>query len=156
MRQQAPRPISGHVFKRKGKRGAVWYAKYRLPDGRQVKRRIGPVWTEKTAPPDGHFTKTMAMGQLDEVLRQAREGTLPGMAQTGKTFRDAAEDWLAYCENVRDCKTSTMADYRNMVRVLTRDFGDRKIEAITSEDIDLWVSRREGSNRTRQKYLVCL
>ena len=156
MRQIAPRPISGHVFKRKGKRGAVWYAKYRLPDGRQMKKRIGPVWTEKTAPPAGHFTKTTARAQLDEVLRQAREGTLPGMVQTGKTFRDAAENWLAYCENVRDCKASTMADYRNMVRVLTRDFGDRKVEAITSQDIDLWVSRREGSNRTRQKYLVCL
>lgn len=156
MRQPAPRPISGHVFKRKGKRGSVWYAKYRLPDGRQLKKRIGPAWTEKTAPPEGHFTKTTARAQLDEVMRQAREGTLPGMVRTGKTFRDASADWLIYCENVRDCKGSTMADYGNMVRVLNRDFGDRKVEAITSEDIELWVSRREGSNRTRQKYLVCL
>ena len=63
------------------------------------------------------------------------------MVQTGKTFRDAAEEWLAYCENVRDCKPSTMRDYRNMVRVLDREFGDRKIETITSEDIELWVER---------------
>ena len=27
---------SGHVFLREGKRGGVWYARYRLPDGRQV------------------------------------------------------------------------------------------------------------------------
>ena len=33
---------TGHVFLRQGKRGGVWYAKYRLPDGRQVKKRIGP------------------------------------------------------------------------------------------------------------------
>ena len=40
-------PISGHVLRREGARGPVWYAKYRLPDGRQVKRRIGPAWTTR-------------------------------------------------------------------------------------------------------------
>ena len=156
MRQPAPRPISGHVFKRKGKRGAVWYAKLRLPDGRQQKKRLGLAWTEKTAPPSGYFTKGKAQAHLDELLRQTREGTLPGLVQTGKTFANATEEWLAYCENVRDCKPSTMRDYRNMVRVLVREFGKRKIEAITSQDIELWISGYGGSNRTRQKYLVCL
>ena len=156
MRQPAPRPISGHVFKRKGKRGAVWYAKLRLPDGRQQKKRLGLAWTEKTAPPDGYFTKGKAQAHLDELLRQTREGTLPGLVQTGKTFADATEEWLAYSENVRDCKPSTLRDYRNMVRVLDRQFGKRKIETITTEDIDLWISGYGGSNRTRQKYLVCL
>lgn len=152
MRQPAPRPISGHVFKRKGKRGVVWYAKFRLPDGRQQKKRLGLAWTEKTAPPEGYFTK----GKAQELLRQARDGSLPGLVQTGKTFADAADEWLAYSENVRDCKPSTMRDYRNMARVLVREFGSRKIETITAQDIDLWVSGYGGSNRTRQKYLVCL
>jgi len=156
MRQPAPRPISGHVFKRKGKRGSVWYAKYRLPDGRQQKRRLGLHWTEKTAPADGYFTKGKAQAYLDELLRQARDGTLPGLVQTGKTFRDAAEEWLSYCENVRDCKPSTLRDYTNMLRVLNRQFGDRKVESITSQDIELWIGGYGGSNRTRQKYLVCL
>ena len=156
MRPPPPRPISGHVFQRKGKRGGVWYAKYRLPDGRQQQKRLGPAWTEKTSPPDGCFTKASAKAHLDGLLAQARQGTLAGMVQTGKTFRDAAQEWLAYCENVRDCKASTLRDYRNMVRVLVREFGDRKVEAITSEDIELWVSGYGGSNRTRQKYLVCL
>ena len=78
------------------------------------------------------------------------------MVRTGRTFRDAAEEWLDYCEKVRDCKASTLRDYRNMVRVLDREFGDRKIEAITPEEIELWISGYDGSNRTRQKYLVCL
>jgi integrase len=156
MRQPAPRPISGHVFKRKGKRGTVWYAKYRLPDGRQQKKRLGLAWTEKTAPPDGYFSKGKAQAYLDELLRQARDGSLPGIVKTGKTFADATEEWLTYCENVRDCKPSTMRDYRNMARVLVREFGKRKIETITTEDIDLWISGYGGSNRTRQKYLVCL
>jgi hypothetical protein len=99
MRQPAPRPISGHVFKRKGKRGAVWYAKYRLPDGSsQQKKRLGLAWTEKAAPPDGYFTKGKAQAHLGE-LRQARDGSLPRMV---KTFTDATAEWLAYCENVRD------------------------------------------------------
>jgi integrase len=156
MREPAPRPISGHVFKRKGKRGAVWYAKFRLPDGRQQKKRLGPDWTEKTAPPEGYFTKTKAQAHLDGLLRQARDGSLPGLIQTGKTFADAAGEWLAYSENVRDCKPSTLHDYRTMARVLVREFGNRKIETITTQDIDLWISGRGGSNRTRQKYLVCL
>lgn len=156
MRQPAPRPISGHVFKRKGKRGTVWYAKFRLPDGQQQKKRLGPAWTEKTAPPDGYFTKGKAQAHLDEMLRQARDGSLSGMVKTGKMFTDATAEWLAYCENVRDCKPSTMRDYRNMVRVLDRQFGKRKIETITTEDIDLWISGYGGSNRTRQKYLVGL
>jgi hypothetical protein len=30
---QLTRPISGHVFRFERKRGPVWYAKHRLPDG---------------------------------------------------------------------------------------------------------------------------
>ena len=89
---------SGHVFLRQGTRGAVWYAKYRLPDGRQVKRRIGPAWTGRGRPPAGVFTKRMAEEWLSGVLAQARGGTLPGMVRTGVTFAQACEaylEWLA-------------------------------------------------------------
>ena len=48
---------SGHVFRVERKRGPQWYAKYRLPDGRQVQRRIGPAWTGRGRPPAGYFTK---------------------------------------------------------------------------------------------------
>src|SRR4051812_47100995 len=40
-------PISGHVYRHQGARGPVSRAKYRLPDGRQVHKTIGPVWTER-------------------------------------------------------------------------------------------------------------
>ena len=39
---QASGPVSGHVFRVERKRGPAWYAKYRLPGGRQVQRRLGP------------------------------------------------------------------------------------------------------------------
>ncbi len=33
---------SEHVFRVERARGAVCYAKYRLPDGRQIQKKLGP------------------------------------------------------------------------------------------------------------------
>ena len=52
--------VSGSVFRVERKRGPVWYAKYRLPSGRQVQKLIGPAWTERGRPPAGYFTKRTA------------------------------------------------------------------------------------------------
>ena len=70
-------PISGHVFRVDRRRGPQWYAKYRLPDGRQVQRRIGPAWTGRGRPAAGWFTKRSAQAWLDDLLIQARRGELP-------------------------------------------------------------------------------
>ena len=69
-----PQPVSGHVFRVERKRGPQWYAKYRLQDGRQVQRRIGPAWTERGRPPTGYFTKRKADAWLRDLLDQARRG----------------------------------------------------------------------------------
>jgi integrase len=45
------RPPSGHVFRLERRRGPAWYAKYRLPDGRQIQKKLGPAWTERGRPP---------------------------------------------------------------------------------------------------------
>jgi len=74
---------TGFVFARKGARGTVWCAKYRLPDGCQVKTRIGPDCIGRGRPPVGHYTKRLAEAWLHETLGQARRGTLPGMVRTG-------------------------------------------------------------------------
>ena len=74
-------------------RGPVWYAKYRVPDGRQVQRKLVPAWTERGRPPDGWFTKRTAEAWLREVLDQARRGELPGQLRTGATLADAAAEW---------------------------------------------------------------
>src|SRR3954452_18570943 len=107
---------SGHVFRVDRKRGPQWYAKYRLPDGRQVQRKIGPAWTGRGRPPAGHFTKRTAEAWLRDVLDQARKGTLPGAVRTGVTFAQAAEEWLRYIEHDRARKPSTIVGYRNLVR----------------------------------------
>jgi hypothetical protein len=43
-------PISGYVFRFEGKRRPTWRAKHRLPDGRQVRKTIGPARTTTCRP----------------------------------------------------------------------------------------------------------
>jgi hypothetical protein len=64
---RAPQPISGHVFRREGERRPVWYAKYRLPDGRQIQRRIGPAWTARGRPAEGSYARRTAQAWLDQA-----------------------------------------------------------------------------------------
>src|SRR4051812_32865536 len=97
-----PQPISGHVYRHPGARGPVWRAKYRLPDGRQVHKTIGPVWSERGRPRAGYFTKRTAEAWLREVLEQAHAGVLPGMVRTGVSFADAAGEYLRYIERQVD------------------------------------------------------
>jgi hypothetical protein len=68
---------TGHVFQVERARGPSWYAKYRLPDGRQVQKKLGPAWTELGQPLAGYFTRHLAEAWLREVLDKARRGTLP-------------------------------------------------------------------------------
>lgn len=155
------RPVSGHVFRVDGKRGPRWYAKYRLPDGRQVQKALGPAWTQRGRPVEGWFTKRTAEAWLRDVLDQAGRGTLPGMVRTGATFADAAAEWLRYVEEERGRKPSTLADYRSVVSVhFLPEFGDKPLEQVSTEAIERWlaVQLRKGelSRRSLQKTLVLL
>lgn len=140
---QAPiQPPSGHVFRVERKRGPVWYAKYRLPDGRQVQRKLGPAWSQRGRPPAGYYTKRLAEDWLRDVFEQARRGTLPGMVRTGATFADAAAEFLRYVEHDRALKPSTLRGYRSIVDAyLLPAFGPRRLEDITARDVELWRSQ---------------
>lgn len=156
MPSRPARPISGHIYRVERKRGPTWYAKYRLPDGRQVQKRIGPAWTARGRPEVGTYTKRTAQAWLEEVLSEARRGSLPGMVRTGATFADAAAEWLRWAEHERDCKPSTLSDYRTTAARLARDFGDSRLEDITPEAIERWTAGLSVSSRTVQKYLVVM
>jgi integrase len=155
------RQPSGHVFRVERVRGPVWYAKYRLPDGRQVQKRLGPAWTERGRPAAGYLTKRTAEAWLADILDRARRGTLPGMVRTGATFADAAHEWLRYVEDDRGRKPSTLADYRSVVNAhLLPAFGDQPLERIETDSIERWLSGllRQGelSRRSIQKMLALL
>src|SRR5579863_8238280 len=149
---------SGHVFRVNRAKGPVWYAKYRLPDGRQVQKKIGPAWSERGRPPVGRFTKRTAEAWLADVLLSARKGTLPGMRSGGATFAEAAEEWLRFIAQDRERKPSTIRDYRSALNAhLLPAFGDRPLESITVDEIEAWRGTLDGlSNRTKNKLLIQL
>ncbi len=152
--QSAP---SGHVFRVARQRGPVWYAKYRLPDGRQVQRKIGPAWSGRTRPPLGYFTKRQAEDWLRETLEQARRGTLPGLVRTGATVADAAAEYLRYIEQDRERKPSTVQGYRWIIDAqILPAFGGMAVEEVTSEHVEHWLSGMGRKASTRSKALVLL
>ena len=77
------------------------------------------------------------------------------MPRTGATFADAAEEWLRYLEHDRARKPSTLSGYRSIVgsELLPR-FGERPLEAITTDEIQAWLDSMTQSASTRTKALV--
>jgi integrase len=153
--------VSGHVELIKRKRGPQFYVKYRLADGRQRMKRLGPAWSQRGRPPEGYFTRKMADEALQAILTDARRGTLQDAARTGATFADAAAEWLRYVEHDRKRRHSTVEDYRNVVRnTLLPEFGDASLESITTEWVDGYrarlVAEARLSDRTINKLLVLL
>lgn len=151
------RSPTGHVFRVERSRGPVWYMKYRLPDGRQVQKKLGPAWSGRGRPPSGYFTKRLAEDALRGVLDEARRGTLPGTVRTGMTFADAAAEWLRYVEHDRRRKPSTVAGYRAIVRSqLLKPFGEIPLEEVTPALIEEWLGSLSGAASTRIKALVLM
>ena len=132
---------TGRVFKIERKQGPIWYAKYRLPSGRQVQKKLGPARSGRGRPPAGYFTKRLAQVWLDDVLASARRNELPGMVVTGATLADAAAEWLRHCEYDRAVKRSTLTEYRHTAERIVRDLGDLPIDEVTPELLERWSRR---------------
>ena len=169
---------SGFVFRLERARGPSWWAKYRLPDGTQVKRKIGPAWTGRGRPPSGYFTKRLAEewlhDRLEEVRREwAAADAAPGRGRpagaalpvsSGVTFADAAAEYLRFAEQDRGCKPSTIRNYRNAINAhLLPVFGDMALEDLTVTEIERWRAgmssarqQRELSNKTKNNLLVLM
>ena len=107
-------PPTGHVFRRDGARRSVWYAKYRLPDGRQVQKRIGPAWTERGRPPAGYFTKRTA----DAWSREARGGVEIG--RFARTLWEADRTYVAEPCQVIQARGTALVLGRGGVSVVRR------------------------------------
>ncbi len=144
------------MFRVERARGPVWYAKYRLPDGRQVQKKIGPAWTGRGRPPAGYVTKRLAEDWLREVLDEARGGTLAGMVKTGATFAGAAAEWLRYVEEDRMRKPSTVATYRALLRSrILPAFSEQPVESVTPAMVERWLRAMDDcSPATRTKALA--
>jgi integrase len=96
---------------------------------------------------------------LRDVLEQAERGVLPGMVKTGRSFADAAEEYLRYLAEDRQRKPSTVRDARSVIRNHQLPaFGERQLEDITAREVERWASRlgtgRPLSNATKRKVIV--
>jgi integrase len=167
------RPVgrpTGHVYLVERKRGPAWYAKYRPPDGSQVKKLLGPAWTGRGRPPAGYFTKRLAEDWLRDTLDEARwaAGYVPRhlaedsprgelddarrqRVETGATFADAAAEYLRFAEEDRGCKPSTVRGYRSAIQAhLLPMFGSMALEAVTVREIERWRSGMSGAREARE------
>jgi hypothetical protein len=150
-----------------------WWAKYRLPDGTQVKRKIGPVWAGRGRPAEGHFTKRLAADWLHDRLEEVRRESVAAVGSPGLrnragsksvTFAEAATEYLRFAEQDRGCKPSTVRGYSNAIKVhLMPVFGEMKLEDITVQEIERWRAgmssvrvQRELSNKTKNNLLVLM
>ena len=92
-------------------------------------------------------------------------GVVGGLVETRVTFKEAAAEYLRYAEEDRGCKPSTMRSYRSAIDThLMPVFGKRRIEDITTQDIERWRSglvpgaqpARVLTNKTKNNLLVLL
>ncbi len=144
--------ISGHVWLYQGKRRSSWCAKWRDQSG-QHEKRLGPAWTGKGPPPPGFLREREATSALQEILVEARRGTVR-QQRTGVTFADVAEQWYETGKFERDWSASTSTDYRSILNChLLPAFGDARIEQITPRQLESW---RNGlaADGTRVRHTV--
>jgi integrase len=157
----ATSPVSGHIYRQERQTGPRWVAKWR-DDAGQHKRVLGKAWTGKGRPSEGYFTKRLAQQALDEILADARRGSVvPAKVRTHVTFADVCDDFLQWMEQDRQRKRSTLNDYRSAVRKhFIPAFGNRPLEQITSTAIERWraglVAEGRLSNRSINKLLTVL
>jgi integrase len=96
------------------------------------------------------------------AARRARPGApwlAAGDGAHRRDVRDAAAEFLRYAADERDCKPSTLCDYRSIVEAhLVPRFGAERIEDITPAMIEEWRASfgPHLAARTKNKWLVVL
>jgi integrase len=112
-------------------RGKPFYEAFFRYRGKQVKRRIGPAWLARDATggdwqprrgrvPDGVYDKRLAhvkaAGIVAEFVAEANEVERAEQERrtAGVTFREVADDYLQWLEDVRGAKPATLRDQRSV------------------------------------------
>lgn len=147
--------VSGHVQKIERKRGAVYYVKYRLRDGREIRKKLGPAWDQRGRPQVGYFTKHTAEEALREILVAAQRGAFEIRSEQTATFADAATEYLRYVADVRQREASTVRDYRGVIEgYLLPAFGHQALNQITPDHIDAYKERLLEEGRLSRRTIV--
>jgi integrase len=154
---------------RSGKGDQPYYEVKWRADGRQLKRRLGPAWLERT---DAGWTRrrgrsregflderaahaaavdaiALAAAEIAEQDRLAREA-----ASRPVLVRELAREWLAWQRDVKQIKPSTLRDYEALLREPGTPFkrgsrtsagrilaalGDKSIESVRTRDVSAFL-----------------
>lgn len=115
--------------------GETWYGKWRA-NGRQIKRKIGPVRTPGTR-------QGLTRAQAEAELRNMVENQVPTPVRPDVTVADAAQRLLSLRKR-RGRRETTLSTYRSILdtHILPR-FGDRALCRVTSDDIDAMIEEMQ-------------
>jgi integrase len=136
---------------RKQRSRPVYTVMFRWPAGRQVKRTIGPAWTKRGRPPEGHFDAALAHDRAREIVREHVAAT-----DRPLTFRQLAADYLRWLAEVRGAKPSTLSDHAYTLaeprdgrngRVMAA-LGDRPAAEVAPREIEDLLSELAASGAT--------
>lgn len=128
---EARRPWgTGSLNRRATKRGAVWEARF-YSQGQRVRRVLGPVRPVGTR-------RGLSRAQAEKALRQLMEAGQPALSRgERRTFAEVADAHLAHLGGVVGRKTSTIINYRSVLRVhLLPSFGHRPVDKIEPDDLE--------------------
>jgi integrase len=109
----------------------------------------------------------LSPGELSAII-QARKD----LAKHGKTIEDAAEFYLDYLERIRRCSvtvadlakevleakrkdgmsTTYINDLKKRLARFSADFGERKIAAVTVEELDNWLRNLDCGPKSRDNF----
>lgn len=143
--------------------GPVYYAKWRLGDGTQIKRRIGRAWVERDGEGwkkrrgrvrEGFLDERAAVVAMDQAIREHASRLATPKPDHRFTFAEAATAWLHHLEHVEGAKPSTLSDYRYMLgspdalprkrgrgpasRIM-RTFGSQTLDSIATVQVKRWL-----------------
>ena len=146
----AARQATGFVRVLERASGPVFYAQIRTADGRRLQRRLGPVWSKRSRPPEGYMTRAQAELRLAEMLAGRDSGVEiepPPGAEV--TFGQACEEWMRYVTVDRKRRPSTVRDYRREIdKRLVPEFGaDTPLSAITTAEVEAFRERMVAEGR---------
>src|SRR4051794_28548285 len=124
-------------------KGPLWVMKYRLPDGTESMKVLGPAWVKRDPsdarpwlsrrgrPPEGTLSEDAAAAALRTFLDEQTERTPPERV----SFARCAQAFLERCEE-RNRSPTTMRTYRQIVVEVTERWDGWRIVDVDADELE--------------------
>jgi integrase len=131
------------------RREPVWVMRYRLPNGRNSRKVLGPAWMKRGRPPEGYYTQATAEAAARAFLAEHEHDRIPCAMRLGRVADDYLGDLARRVEH-GDFRKTTLRTYRNIVANDLLAFGgetpwrDRPVGRFTSGDVEQYRAALVG------------